>query len=70
MAKPTNERYETLSEALRIIDPQGLLTPGTMAHNSVTEKILTWMDELDAHDVLRMSENSRHIFISQWHVWK
>ena len=70
MAIPTNERYETLSEALRIIDPQGLLTPGTMAHNTVTEKILTWMDELDAHDVLRMSENSRHIFISQRHVWK
>ena len=65
-SKPTNERYITLSEALDIIDPQGVLTPGTLAHNSVTEKILSWMEEFDPSDVLRMSKNSRHIFISQW----
>ena len=70
MAKQTNERYDTLSEALNIIDPQGVLTPGTMAHNSVTEKILSWMDELDPNDVLRKSQNSRHIFTSRWHIWK
>ena len=70
MAKPTNDRYDTLSESLNIIDPHGVLTPGTMAHNSVTEKILSWMNEYDSNDVLRMSKNSRHVFISQWHVWK
>ena len=70
MANPTNERYDTLSEALDIIDPQGVLTPGTTAHNSVTEKILTWMDEFDANDVLRMSKSSRSIFISQLRIWK
>jgi hypothetical protein len=70
MAEPSNERYDTLSEALDIIDPQGVLKPGTTAHNSVTEKILSWMDEFDPNDVLRMSKNSRHIFISQWHIWK
>ncbi len=70
MAKPTNKRYDTLSEALNIIDPQGVLTPGTTAHNSVTEKILSWMDEFDPNDVLRMSKKSKHIFNAQWHIWK
>ena len=53
--KPTNQRYETLTEALNIIDPQGNLIPGTLPHNSMTETIRLWMDELDSDEVLRRS---------------
>jgi hypothetical protein len=62
-AKPTNQRYETLTEALNIIDPQGNLIPGTLPHNSMTETILLWMDELDSDEVIRRSAIMRRMFI-------
>lgn len=62
-AKPTNERYNTLTEALNIIDPSGNLIPGTSTHNSMTETILLWMDELDSDEVLRRSAIMRRMFV-------
>lgn len=70
MAKRTNTRYDTLSEALRIIDPQGTLTPGTVEHNTVTETILSWMDKLEHDEVLRMSETTRRMFRYRRHIWQ
>lgn len=55
----TNKRYETVSEALRIIDPDESLMPGTPEHNKITDMILAWMHEMDSDEVLRMSKVAR-----------
>lgn len=60
MAKSTNTRYETLAAALAIIDPDGILSPGTAEHNAITETILSWMHEMQPAEVLRMSADARH----------
>ena len=60
-AKPTSERYNTLSEALNILDPQGKIEAGTVEHNTVTETILSWMAEMEPHEVLRKSETAKLI---------
>jgi hypothetical protein len=69
MATQTNERYKAILAALNIIDPQGVLAPGTMEHNTITEMILTWMDDLDYDEVLRKSENARRLSIFKRHTW-
>jgi hypothetical protein len=70
MTKLTNDRYDTLSEALNIIDPHGLLAPGTISHNSITETILSWMDEMGPDEVLRKSEAAKHFFRTQRDFWQ
>lgn len=60
--KSTNSRYETLSEALALIDPEGILAPGTAEHNTVTETILGWMHVMNREEVLRMSAKARRKF--------
>ena len=69
MAISTNIRYRTLSEALAIIDPKGVLMPGTPEHNQVTEIILSWMAELEPDEVLRLSNDSRHLLTIEGHSW-
>jgi hypothetical protein len=69
MAKPTNVRYQTLSKALAIIDPNGVLMPGTEEHNTVTEMILSWMAEMEPDEVLRMSHDRRGILYIEGHSW-
>ena len=59
MAHQTNDRYEMISTALHIIDPEGTYLPGTKEHNTITEMILSWMDELEPEEVLRRSEKAR-----------
>lgn len=68
--KSTNDRYRTLSKALAIIDPEGLLLPGTRQHNRVTEAILIWMDEMGPEEVLRMSMAARRTFQLNRHAWQ
>ena len=70
MSKMTNSRYDTLSKALSIIDPQGTLTPGTVEHNTVTETILSWMDKLEPDEVLRMSKITRRMFRYRQLFWQ
>jgi hypothetical protein len=70
MAKPTNVRYQTLSKALAIIDPEGVLQPGTCQHNRVTERILAWMEEMAPEDVLRRSMDARLRFKLSGHTWQ
>lgn len=65
MANPISERYNTLSEALKILDPQGKIEPGTVEHNTVTETILSWMAEMEPQEVLRRSETAKLITPSQ-----
>ena len=59
MAKQTNIRYNTISAALNIIDPEGAFVPGTIEHNWVTGTLLSWMDEMEPDEVLRKSESAR-----------
>jgi len=68
MVKSTNLRYRTLSTALAIIDPNGMLVPGTQEHNWVTETILSWMAEMEPGEVLRMSKDAKHIFKPEQHI--
>jgi len=70
VVKTTNLRYWTLSTAVAIIDPEGLLTPGTKEHNWVTETILSWMAEMNPAEVFRMSKDTRHIFIPDGLSWQ
>ena len=69
MARQTNNRYETISKALKIIDPQGVMAPGTAEHNRVTETILSWMAEFDPDEVLRKSEAARRLSVFKPHTW-
>ena len=70
MAKSNNVRYQTLSKALAIIDPEGVLLPGTRDHNRVTETILSWMDAMEPDQVLRMSKDARHLFKFKGCTWQ
>ena len=69
MAKPTNVRYQTLSKALAIIDPKGVLIPGTKEYNRVTEMILSWMAKMEPDEVFRMSHDSRRLLTIEGHKW-
>ncbi len=70
MGTLTNERYDTLTEALNIIDPQGTLLPGTSAHNSITETILSWMDAFEPDEVLKRSAVAGQMFRHQRRNWQ
>jgi hypothetical protein len=59
--EPTNQRYQTILEALEIIDPAGTLAPGTPEHNRVTDIILAWMAEMEPEEVVRLSKSSRRL---------
>ena len=69
MVKPTNDRYQTILEALHIIDPHGVIVPGTMEHNTITETILSWMDESDHDEVMRKSKMAKRLSIFKRHTW-
>lgn len=70
MAKQTNDRYNTISAALDIIDPEGTYVPGTMEHNWATEEILSWMAEMGADEVLKKSETARRMFNHKRPIWQ
>ena len=59
MANPSNTRYNTISAALNIIDPDGAFVPGTVEHNWVTGTLLSWMDEMEPDEVLKKSKSAR-----------
>ena len=67
--RATNQRYDTLSGALSIIDPKGALSPGTLEHNRVTAIILAWMAEMESDEVLRRSYDRRHLLQMGGHSW-
>ena len=70
MDQHTNDRYNTISAALNIIDPEGACVPGTMEHNWATETIVSWMAEMEPDEVLRKSENERGMFRCKRHIWQ
>jgi hypothetical protein len=68
VTEQTNERYNTISAALNIIDPQGTYLPGSLEHNWATETILSWMAEMEPEEVLRKSESSKCLLRHKRHV--
>ena len=70
MAKQTNDRYNTISAALDIIDPEGVYVPGTLEHNWATEEILSWMAEMEPDEVLMKSETACRMFSHKRHIWQ
>ena len=61
MANQSNVRYNTISAALNIIDPEGTFVPGSVEHNRVTGTLLFWMDEMEHDEVMRKSESARRM---------
>ena len=61
MLKLINNRRNTLSEALNIIDPEGAFVPGTKAYRWLEGSLLTWMDEMEPAEVLRKSAAAGHM---------
>ena len=70
MAKQTNDRYNTISAALDIIDPEGVYVPGTLEHNWATEEILSWMAEMEPDEVLMNSETACRRFSHKRPIWQ
>ena len=70
MTNEINDRYNTISAALNIIDPEGVFVPGTLEHNWATEEILSWMAEMDDDEVLKRSETERRMFSCRRHIWQ
>ena len=50
-----NTEKNTLSRALKIIDPSGTLVPGTDEYESIKDMILKWMDECGSDYALNMA---------------
>jgi hypothetical protein len=69
MAQQTNVRYNTISAALNIIDPEGAFVPGSIEHNWATDKILSWMAEMEPDEVLKRSESIKRMFKNKLHIW-
>jgi hypothetical protein len=41
----TDQDDETVSKAMALIDPSGILVPGTVEYNTIKDMILGWIDE-------------------------
>jgi len=61
MLKLINNRHDTLSEALNIIDPEGAFVPGSKEYSWLEGSLLTWMDEMEPAEVLRRSATAGHM---------
>ncbi len=70
VAEQANERYNTISAALTIIDPEGACVTGSIEHNWATETILSWMAEMEPEAVLRKSEASKDLFRFKPPTWQ
>jgi hypothetical protein len=70
MADHTNDRYNTISAALNIIDPKGTCIPGSLEHNWATETILAWMADMEHDEVLKKSETARELFNCRRPAWQ
>ena len=66
----TNDRYNTISAALNIIDPEGAYVPGSLEHNWATEMILSWMAQMDPDEVLIKSQTAMGGFSYKRHFWQ
>jgi len=58
---------DTLNEALRLIDPDGTLVPGTRQHDRIREMVEIWLRRHSPEEVLEMARN-RAKYLNVW--WK
>ena len=47
-----NDRYNTLSAALNILDPEGVIVPGRKEYNWLEGSLLSLMAEMESDEVL------------------
>jgi hypothetical protein len=61
MLMKTSERYNTISAALNIIDPEGAFVPGSKEYKWLEGSLLSWMGKMEPDEVLRKSESARRM---------
>ncbi len=59
MLMKSNDRYNTLSAALHILDPEGVFVPGTKEYNWIEGSLLSWMAEMEPENVLNNAVSAR-----------
>ena len=60
MLMKSNDRYNTLSAALNILDPEGVIVPGRKEYNWLEGSLLSWMAEMEPDEVLNKAVSVRH----------
>ena len=60
---------DTLSEALKMIDPSGTLVPGTSQYNVIVDMIQSWIRQHGPKEALDMARKSaRHYDVWRKHL--
>jgi hypothetical protein len=60
---------DTLSEALKLIDPSGSLEPGTNPYSVIVEMIESWIHQHGPYAALEMARKSaRHLDVWRKHL--
>jgi hypothetical protein len=59
---------DTLSEAIRLIDPEGMLVPGTRQYDRIREMIEIWIGQHGPDEALEMARNSAKYLKVWWKV--
>ena len=59
---------DTQNEALKLIDPEGMLVPGTRQHTRIREMIKIWLRQHSPEEVLEMARNSAKYLKVWWKV--
>jgi len=59
---------DTITEALRLIDPEGMLVPGTRQHDRIREMVEIWLRQHSPDEVLEMARNSAKYLKVWWKV--
>ena len=59
---------DTLSESLRLIDPEGLLVPGTRQYDRIHEMLEIWLKQHGRDKTLEMAQNSSKYLKVWWKV--
>jgi len=50
---------DTINEAIKLIDPKGMLVPGTRQHDRIREMIEIWLGRHSPEEVLEMARNTQ-----------
>ena len=64
----TMDSNDTLNESLRLIDPEGMLVPGTRQHDRIREMIEIWLRLHGPEKTLEMARYSAKYLMVWWKV--
>jgi hypothetical protein len=59
---------DTLNEAIKLIDPEGMLVPGTRQYASIMEMLEIWLRQHSPDKALEMARNSAKYLKVWWKV--